>query len=81
MLLYYNLISTDWACVKKNVIGAVIRMQKTDLSLAVIKKHHPKFPVVGIGASAGGLAAFEAFFFRFSKRFRSRHGFYTGTAS
>jgi chemotaxis response regulator CheB len=26
------------------------------------EQHSPEFPIVGIGASAGGLAAFEAFF-------------------
>jgi two-component system CheB/CheR fusion protein len=36
--------------------GKDIEIQKTNESIAV------NFPIVGIGASAGGMAAFEAFF-------------------
>lgn len=38
------------------------RKQKEALTLATIHEEQASFPIVGIGASAGGLAAFEAFF-------------------
>ena len=39
------------------------------------------FPIVGIGASAGGLAAFEAFFSAIPDRHQSWHGLCRGSAS
>ena len=38
------------------------RVQRIQKTANTVKKDELKFPVVGIGASAGGLAAFEAFF-------------------
>jgi two-component system CheB/CheR fusion protein len=37
-------------------------IEKTPAAETAIDEKHSSFPVVGIGASAGGLAAFEAFF-------------------
>ncbi len=34
----------------------------TNIATAIASSHPIYFPIVGIGASAGGLAAFEAFF-------------------